>query len=200
MPKSLNNLITLTLFGLLIASFILFWDLRPDYLLKSGNNRSISSETAEADSYMTDIESTSFTKTGALDYLLNARQSLHFKRGNYFVLSAPHLVAYNAEPQNTSGLQITWEMTSSRGTVKNQGNRVVLQENVNLWKPEPAGEETRLVTSELTVLPRRKLANTDKRVKLTNAEGVTTGRGMDANLVAETFALRSEVKGVYVGL
>lgn len=194
MPKSLNNLLTLTIFGMLLFGFILFWDLRPDYLLKPGSTRSLSSETGEADSYMTEIQSTNFTDQGDRDYTLQARQSLHFKRGNYFMLSAPYLVAYNARPKPA------WEMTSERGTVNDLGSKVVLQDDVNLWKPEPGGNEIRMNTSELTVLPRQKLANTDKRVKLTNPEGVTTGKGMDADLVAETFFLRSRVKGEYIGL
>jgi len=89
-----------------------------------------------------------------------------------------------------------WHLTSDRGEVRDNGDDVELTGNVRIVGPAPGtGEPLSLTTESMRINTPTKFIETDAPVKLRWSGYELTARGMQADLMAGTLRLESDVYG-----
>lgn len=89
-------------------------------------------------------------------------------------------------------------LSADRGTLTQDGNELLLFDNVLLLRDNPAGgEESRLRTSFLHLVSQRSLARTDREVEFVGPGRTLRGRGMDYDNRTGQLVLHAQVRGIY---
>ncbi|MCW8194378.1 LPS export ABC transporter periplasmic protein LptC [Proteobacteria bacterium 005FR1] len=147
--------------------------------------------------YLTGVRTTQYGEAGAVEYRFSADRMSHFQADregpsarDYTDIEAPSFTFYQAE-------SAPWRMTARQGRSSDDGELVILQDDVRVWQNNTASEPTVITTSELLIRPESQVAETDQFVMITRPQMVASGVGMRADLEQETFAIRSEGKTVY---
>ncbi|GAA5523966.1 lipopolysaccharide export system protein LptC [Microbulbifer aestuariivivens] len=132
-----------------------------------------------------------FSPEGTLAYRLDADSVTYFQfaRRDRANLDQPRIVFYQGQSPR-------WRTESETGVAYNNGERVVLRGDVNIWELPQAGG-IHLQTAAITIKPREEFAETDKVVKIAAGANRTEGRGLRAYLKEDRVEILSEVQSIY---
>ena len=185
----------ITIAALLIVCgvFLLLWDSPPQVFLQSPSAVS-EPELPNADGYMLNTHTITFTKTGEPSYELKTTETRYFKKGERFELDSPDMITFDSQSPDRP-----WHVTAKTGTVFQSGKKVALNGDVYAWQNTENSARNELRSQRLVLFPERQLAESNKRVVITTPEGRTTGTGLEANLQEERFKLLNNVKGLHRG-
>jgi lipopolysaccharide export system protein LptC len=142
----------------------------------------------EPDYYIVDMVRHTMDQQGELQNVLIADRVYHYLDDDSTELARPRMEIYNdsASP---------WQVTAERGTVKSNGELVLLHGKVEIWRPDDDGErEFEILTSELRVFPKVQYAETDRAATLKSLGSVTRTRGFRANFSHNRLELLARVK------
>ncbi len=146
----------------------------------------------EPDYYMERFELTSLNQDGKPAYKLYADNMLHYSIDDSATLEKPHLVLFRNDEE-------FWDIRAESGLVSNGGESVLLEGEVIILRVNPThAQALQVMTSDLTVRPRDKSAETSAKVTIKDDRGVTTAIGMRADLNQRRVMLLSNVRGTYV--
>jgi LPS export ABC transporter protein LptC len=147
--------------------------------------------------YLTGVESIQYNQSGAVEYLFSAQRMSHYQANrngpsslDYTAIEQPSFTFY--QPDSSP-----WYMTAREGRSTEDGELVVLREDVRVWQNNPGADPTVLTTNELLIRPNTQVAETDQFVMISHPRMVTRGVGMHADLEQDTFAIRSQGSTVY---
>ncbi|ARN74862.1 LPS export ABC transporter periplasmic protein LptC [Oceanicoccus sagamiensis] len=139
------------------------------------------------DFYLTNSHTRQYDEAGLLDFIMNSETLEHNPKADTVSLKMPYFQVFQAG-------QATWEIHALTGTVYDGGNKVDLEQRVEIINEN---KQSSLKTPQLFIYPNAKLANTDKPVTLRNNNGFTRAIGMKANLTSKNIALLDQVRGQY---
>lgn len=179
----------LLLVVMLISAGLWFSESPPEQLL--GISPTPQQHDRAAELVIRDAKTRHFDGDGNLAYRVDAEQITYyqFKRRDRAVLAEPRMVFYQDD-------QPKWRTESRRGVAYNRGERIVLQEKVEIDELPTAGG-IKLETSSLTFFPDKEFAKTDKVVIIRSGLNSTTGKGMRAYLKENRVEILSDVKSSY---
>jgi len=146
----------------------------------------------EPDYYMENFVSTSLDEMGRPAYRLDADNMLHYPDNDSATLEKPHLIVFRGEEE-------FWDIRAESGLVLDKGESVMLQGEVVILRVTTGGAQAlQIYTSDLTVRPDEKYAETAAEVTIKDGRGVTQAVGMWADLNQRRVELLSNVRGTYV--
>ena len=174
---------------LLVAVAVLSWWLQRS--TEPGSQQAFEQTVHEPDYYMDEFELTSLNLSGQPAHKLYADNMKHYAHDDSATLEQPHLVVFRGD----DGF---WDIRAESGRVLNGGESVLLKGEVIILRITPSGSEAlQLYTSDLTVRPHAKYAETAAPVRIKDGRGVTTATGMRADLNQRRVELLSKVRGSY---
>ena len=174
---------------LLIAVAALSWWLQRS--AEPGSQQAFEEIQHEPDYYMDEFELTSLNLGGKPAYKLYADNMKHYSHDDSATLEQPHLVVFRNEDE-------FWDIRAESGQVLDGGELVLLKGEVIILRITPTNAEAlQVYTSDLTVRPHVKYAETTAEVKIKDDRGVTTAMGMRADLGQRRVTLLSDVRGIY---
>lgn len=181
---------TLLISGLLVivAGFLLIWDNPPQAFMRKQTGQV--DEVPVADSYMTEISSLKFSRTGEQQFILTSRRAEFFTKKSELTLSQPNIVSSETNTSN----QLT--LRAHTGILTNNGELVSLQKDVVAVKRAPQGQ-TVLNTQDLTYRPANNTVNNSGPFKLHTPEVRLSGSGLDANFTDDIFTINSKVRAIH---
>jgi len=128
--------------------------------------------------------------TGRLQYTLSATDIRHYPDDESTDMLKPNLVHFQAKKPPVT-------MSSERGHISKDGEKVDLYENVRIRRSASAKyEELTAYTPELTILPDVEKAFTKSPVLITQGKSWMKGVGMQVDNLAQTYLLESQVVAV----
>ncbi|WP_237066249.1 LPS export ABC transporter periplasmic protein LptC [Microbulbifer guangxiensis] len=173
----------------LISVGLWFSESPPEQLL--GKRPTPKEQNRAADLIIRGAQTRHFGTDGTLAYRVDADSITYFQfaRRDRANLEQPRIVFYQGEAPR-------WRTESRIGVAHNNGERVVLRGNVNIWElPERGG--IHLQTPSITIKPRQEYAETDKVVKIAAGANRTEGRGLRAFLKDDRVEILAEVQSIY---
>ena len=142
----------------------------------------------EPDYYLEKMIRTSLDETGQVRNVLYADVVLHFPDDDSTELTKPRMEIYNGRSE-------PWYVIAESGWVSSGNEVVLLHGEVEIWRQGDAGvREFEVLTSELTILPEEKYAETDDPATITSPSTVTTSVGLRANFAHDRLELLDRVK------
>ena len=182
---------TLLISGLLVivGGFLLIWDSPPQSFMRKQTGQV--DEVPVADSYMTEISSLKFSRTGEQQFMLTSPRAEFFTKKSELTLNQPSIVSSST---NTENDQLS--IKAKLGTLYGHGELVSLQKNVVAVKEAPEGQ-TILNTDDLNYRPDSNTANNSGAFKLHTPEVTLTGSGLNANFTNEVFIINSKVRAIH---
>jgi len=176
-----------TTVALIVAGFVLIWDSPPESFLRQANHQF--EEKPNADSFMTNITSRRYSVAGNEKFSLNSPR-IEFFEGDASIT----MVDPNFATRTSAGRPLA--LSAAHGTLNTTEDRLDLDGNVlaHIELEESAAE---LTTEQLTYLTESNVATTEAAFKLITPTSKTSGVGLRANLIEETFAIQSKVKVTY---
>ncbi|MGB1403399.1 MAG: LPS export ABC transporter periplasmic protein LptC [Porticoccaceae bacterium] len=180
---------TLLISGLLIivGGFLLIWDSPPQAFMRKQTGQV--DKVPVADSYMTEISSLKFSRTGKQQFVLTSPRAEFFTKKSELTLSQPNIVSSEI---NNNQLSLKAHM----GILSNNGELVSLQRDVIAVKEAPQGQ-TVLNTEDLAYRPASNTATNSGPFKLNTPEVKLSGSGLDANFTNEIFIINSKVRAIH---
>jgi lipopolysaccharide export system protein LptC len=143
----------------------------------------------DPDYFVEDFAATKFGKDGTVIEQLTARKLTHYREGLPTELVAPVLT-------DTQPGKAPMRVRADDGKVSVDNEHVYLAGNVVAEREADAGRsKITLATEYLHVRPKAEIADTDRRVTITDAMGTHVGGAMEANNKARTLKLRNGVSG-----
>ena len=138
-----------------------------------------------------------FNTLGNIEYQLTTQKALYFEQSDlnpqaYIEYQNPELIFYG-DDTNTPTI-VAAETALSR----DNGDTLLLENNVLLKQTLDTGEQYTLTTDALTILPNQQFARTDKPVIINAPSGKTTATGLTADFKQQRIELLSDVRGNYV--
>jgi len=134
---------------------------------------------------------TRFGPDGAARYVLNARRMTHYPDDDTTFLEVPKLVHYGQH-----GIKVT--ATARQATVSSNGQDAYLTDNVQVVRSAYADKsELKVETTYLHVIPEDNVVETDKLVKISDANTLITSVGLEFNNETRILHLLSRVRGTY---
>jgi lipopolysaccharide export system protein LptC len=139
------------------------------------------------DLILTNSASTRFGEDGQIRYRTRSVLVRRFPSTDIVRLEKPRITSYEGDRN-------AWYLTAEHGETLPGREVVRLMEDVILSNPE---SELEIKTSELSITPDKKYAQTDKPVTITGRGSITTGIGMEAFMMDERVKLLSDVRTHY---
>ena len=182
---------TLLISGLLIivGGFLLIWDSPPQSFMR--NQTGQVDKVPVADSYMTEISSLKFSRTGEQQFVLTSPRAEFFNKKSELTLSRPNIVSSET---NTDNNQL--RLKAHIGVLSNNGELVSLQKDVIAVKEAPLGK-TVLDTQDLVYRPSTSTASNSGPFKMHTPEVKLSGSGLDADFTNEIFIINSKVRAIH---
>ena len=131
-----------------------------------------------------------FNQKGVLAFTLTSSEVEQDPTDSSARLIKPQLNLYNEGQQQ-------WTISAELGTISSDGDRLDLERQVVIQSED---RETILQTAKLTLIPDRKLAETDNPVTLQTPYGLTRAIGLRADMNENRVELLHQVRGNYEGL
>ncbi len=178
------------IFSLLLAIGLVasFW-LASDLLTPTAKEQANQPQTP--DSFMTDVHYVDFDNQGQWQSTLDVKHMVHYSQQDTAELEQPRLISKGKD-------QLTWIITADRGISHNGGKMLDLHGHVVVQRFENATQKTmQLNTESLTAYPKKKYANTDQPVTITQTGSVMKAIGMTADLNTGDIKLLNQAQGVY---
>ncbi len=162
-----------------------YWDPNP---APSADQGTSARHVALPKTYIHQARSWSFDPQGNLSDMLEAERIDQFSRGNYSLITAPRFYSHSDDGK-------TWSASASRGRYEDRRERLLLRKNVVLSHDQTG---TTMNTNALNIHLKTKVAQSNRRVTITQGDNRTTADGMVAELDRETITLKPNVESIYV--
>jgi lipopolysaccharide export system protein LptC len=134
---------------------------------------------------------TEFGASGKPVTTLSAAKMTHYPDDGSTELVAPRAVQTRPDEPRL-------RLSADRGTLTQDGNELLLYDNVQLVRDNPAGaEESRLRSSFLHFVGPRSLVRTDREVEYTSPGRSLRARGMEYDNTTGQLVLHAQVRGTY---
>ena len=115
----------------------------------------------------------------------------HFPDDDTIVITRLNLAMYRKDLP-------PWTAQANQGVVYEEGERVELSGEVELYRPATGRDESlTLKTTQLTVYPRREYAETDAAVTITGDRSETQATGMRLDMQQGLLELLADTRGTY---
>jgi lipopolysaccharide export system protein LptC len=192
MPKRMNNFSVrasirlIALLGTFLAAVILLWtsdEPSPPDTVKSAME--------EPDSYLVNGVYREYGVTGELNSKMSTRQGVHFPDSDEGIFSSPDILIYQED-------RTPWTIKASQGQYLSKQEQLVLKGNVVIEQLQGDVPVLNFQTDELSLYTKTKYIVTDRPVKISGAEGLTSAIGMKVWVNEKRVELLSNVKGTYV--
>ncbi|RFA30289.1 LPS export ABC transporter periplasmic protein LptC [Alkalilimnicola ehrlichii] len=145
----------------------------------------------ETDYYARQLHLLTSGADGRWRYRLEADDMMHYPRTEHWEFDTPRLELYTEDGAN-------WYGTAERGRAWADGDEVLLQGQVRLWRPAgETREATQLDTAEVHLQTQEHYAETDQLAVLTQESGRIEGIGARAWLDEGRIELLSRVRAHY---
>ncbi len=178
-------------FGLLfiVGSFLLVWDSPPQSFMRKQQGQV--DKVPSADSYMIDVSSRRYSKTGSEQLLISSPKVALFSGDTQALISQPNIISIDPKT-GTNAV----ELSAQQGVLSNDGETLTLSGDVIAVIDGQQGSST-LSTPALSYLPATNTATTDDHFKLVTPQVKISGKGLEANLANEVFTIKSKVHAVH---
>jgi lipopolysaccharide export system protein LptC len=191
MPKLWRVLLTL---GCGIILILLLWRSPPKEL-----SELISQAQQVPDyptTYLVNARTRQFDEEGKLSYILEADKMAYFNKSDPSkpdtLLEQPNITMFDQDNSRPP-----WKATANNAEGSEQQDELIMIGDVVIQQRLDNGEQTRLETTELTIKPNRRYAETDKPVIITDKTGVVRSTGVRIFFDDERIELLSNVSGNY---
>ncbi|NBU59064.1 MAG: LPS export ABC transporter periplasmic protein LptC [Betaproteobacteria bacterium] len=161
-----------------------------DFEVRSNLTEAANRDRHDPDTILHDFSTRQTGKTGALEVTVKAKTLRHFMDDGSTEMEAPQVEHRDAKGNTLSVHSDRGRSSGDRKTLEFEG-RVTLRQGGATKSPAT------LETSYLKLLPDRRLASTDRDVRIQSAGTLITGHGLDFDMDARTLKLRSRVKVTY---
>lgn len=169
-----------------LAAALGYWNIGTD----SPKRGIADSDDTTIDFYMTNSHTVQLNSEGLLHYEFAAERVDHVQETDVSLMTRPDLLLHR-------GSELPWHIRGLRGEAGPDGNEIQLFDDVRVERTDARGRPFLLTTQHLTYLPDTDHAFTDLAVRIDSAQGVTTAKGMKAQLKQGTMQLLSTVRGKY---
>ncbi len=179
-----RHLWTIVLFVLAVLSSILVWNLSssPD-ITPEGPPRS--------DYVLYNFEMTTLDDNGKESFRLKSPYLERDPKGKSLSIRTPKF----SFPDKNGG---RWNAESGNAWVGPKAEEVRLLDKVEMRGPKnPSGEQTRFSTEQLTIFPKKDIAQSKDVVTIARGDSILHGRGLQVDMQAKRFQLLADVKGRY---
>lgn len=147
--------------------------------------------TDNPDFFMTEAVYTKFNSAGQIRNQFQTDKITHFTASNSYVFEHPNIVMHNSNEQ-------PWLITANKGKSEQGKSKIYLWDNVKVTQAAgTANSECDITTSELSIFPDVKFAETTQPVTIIQNSNITKAVGMQADFKAGIIKLLSNVKSVY---
>ena len=173
--------------SLLVLALLAWWmiDERPDY--RPPPDRA----PQDTDYYAENFSLMSSDAAGRWSYRLEAANMLHFPASEHWEFLAPRIEFYTERGAN-------WYGVAEHGRAWSEGEEVLLQGEVRLWRPASAvNPATQLDTAEVYLRPTEQYAQTEQPALLRQETSRVAAVGFRAWLGEERIELLSRVRAHY---
>ena len=141
--------------------------------------------------FMTNVTYIQFDQLGQLHSRLHTPDMEHYVKHDASFFSKPKILIYTAD-------RIPWYITSNYGRSQNGTGKVYLWGNVVLHQPQRENHpETTILTSAITIYPKRYFAVTDRKVTVRRPGSIIKGKGVTANFKTGIIKLLTHSQGTY---
>lgn len=127
---------------------------------------------------------------GAVETTLRARTMRRFMDDGSSEFEQPQI-----ERRDAKG--VVMDIRADRGRATGDQKMLEFEGRVVLHQAGAAKTPVKLETTYLKVLPQKNKASTDQPVRISSADTLVTGLGLDFDMTARTIKIRSRVKVVY---
>ena len=143
------------------------------------------------DYFVEKMERFSFDKKGKLQNELESELVKHFPHDDSLELKSPRMKIYEKKGK-------PWNVVSESAWINSDGTIVLLNGNVYIWKLDNYGnKEYGIITSDLTIKPEEKFAQTKKAARITNQGTVTNTIGLKVVFKEGRVQLSDRVRTIY---
>lgn len=148
-------------------------------------------EPSYADGFMEEVIATRMKPNGTPDSTLYSPKLVHFSQNNSTRMTSPHFVI---TPQRGE----PWYVYANHGTSSDGAKTLYLWGDVKLHQMKgPFNKESTVLTTSLTVYPKKNTAYTNQPVTLIQHNTLIKGKGLKADFKTSTIELLSQSSGVY---
>ena len=174
-----------TLLTLIIIAFIGIWGV----LEAPDEEPAVSTDPHFVDAYIKDFTMLSLDETGHPYYTLTAELLEHFNDTGEAEVTEP---VFNIDRDDDA-----WIISARRGTIDDDNIWVTLNDDVVMLQKN-TNNPLQLKTSKMRFNTRTQIANSDKRVNITQGELSLKSNGMIYNNLTGKLELLAGVSGIYV--
>jgi lipopolysaccharide export system protein LptC len=179
-----NNLLSATLVIAIVVLFAVYWEEQRPNIKQAGANLSPSQN---PDLVLHNTMSSRFGEDGQLKYEVRSIQAQRLPALDIIRLKKPRMTSYDDAKGH-------WYLSAEWGESRPKGEVLRLIEDVTITNPKT---QLAIRTSELTITPDKKYAQTSKPVTIKDPGSTTTTVGLKAFLAEERIELLSNVKTHY---
>lgn len=161
------------------------------FILQHANQPVKIAEKTTIDSYVIGAIYTEYNSKGQIKTKMTAEKITHYQPQGTSVIEKPFIITYAAD-------RTPWHIHADKAESDATGKKIILQGHVTIHEfPTKAHSETTIKTTELTLFPKKSLAETNKPVTLSQPFMSMDGNGFIANLKTGRYELKSESKVIY---
>ena len=161
-----------------------------DFEVRSSMTEAADRDRHDPDTILHDFSTRQTGKSGALESILQAKTLRHFMNDGSTEMEAPQIEHRDAKGNILNVRSDAGRASGDHKTLEFEGRVILRQGGAAKW---PATLET----GYLKVLPDRRFASTDREVRIKSPNTLITGHGLDFDMRARTYKLRSRVKVIY---
>lgn len=190
---SRRTLWVIVLLALGLGVAYLFWDNATSKQVAKQSRQELKAHLGEeSDFYGEGLENRQYDKDGKLEQSFSAAKSTHYASSASTEFEQPRIQAQDSDGR-------IWQIRAKEGSMKDKTREIFLQHQVEIAPLNlPENEQVKVETSELFIHLQNKSAQTDKAVRISNPDSVTTGLGMTFSVPEQTLELHQQVRTQYV--
>ena len=141
--------------------------------------------------FMTNATYTQFNKLGQIHSRIQTPNMEHYAKNDTSFFIKPVFLIYTDD-------RVPWHVKSDYGKSQNGTKKVYLWGNVVLHQPQLEDHpETTILTTALTIYPKRSFAKSNQEVTIYRPGSVIKGKGVTANFKTGIIKLLTHSRGVY---
>lgn len=143
------------------------------------------------DFFMTNAMYMQFDHNGKINNQFHTNQITHFPINNNYIFDNPQIKIYNNCEQ-------PWNITANKGRSEGGKSKIYLWDNVKIIQASnPDNPDFDITTTDLTVYPDIKFAETKKPITIIQSGSIAKAIGAEADFKNGTVKLLSNVEGQY---
>lgn len=138
-----------------------------------------------------DFELVAFDEQGRLAFKARSPRLVHDEQREGFTVTTPVFVLFGTEGQ-------TWNATAQDAWIDSRDKRIDLDRDVVVNRDSDKPEDAfKLTTERLVAHTETRLIETDRAVEVTRPGSILRGRGLQADLSAQSFELKAAVDATF---